>query len=132
MNNKEFSMFDIVFVTTMLLIVILFCITPQCIIINTNPGTGQKIGQIVKLTKEGIFSKTWEGQLIRGGLNGGNGSFGTVPFNFTIETDSMASKANNYLTNQTEVVVKYRIEGISSICRSGSGHGYYLTDIEPK
>ncbi len=41
---------------------------------STSPGSGDKIGQIVKISKQGLIVKTWEAQLIRGGMNGGSGS----------------------------------------------------------
>ena len=47
------------------------------------PSEGSKIGRIVKLSKYGLFSKTWEGELIRGGLTDGSGVNGTS-FHFTI------------------------------------------------
>ncbi|MBX4190358.1 hypothetical protein KW791_03645, partial [Candidatus Parcubacteria bacterium] len=72
----------------------------------------------------------WEGQLIRGGMSGGSGTIGAQPFDFTIESDAMAEKAQEYMTNQTEVVIKYRMEGLYSVCRSDSS-GHFLTSIEP-
>lgn len=98
--------------------------------INTSPGTGEKIGQVVRLNKQGLLCKTWEGQLIRGGISDGSGAFGTVPFDFTVENDEMAKRTQEFMQNQTEVVIKYRMEGIYAICRSDSS-GHFLTSIEP-
>jgi len=98
--------------------------------VNTSPGDGEKIGQIVKVSHEGVFANTWEAQLIRGGLTGGTGAFGTVPFDFTIEDEATVKKVQMYMQNQTEVIIKYRIEGIYSRFRSGSS-GYFLVSIEP-
>lgn len=97
--------------------------------VNLSPGTGEKIGQVVKLSQQGLFCKTWEGQLIRGGMSGGSGAFGTVPFDFTIENDEMAKKTQEFMQNQTEVVIKYRMEGLYAWCRSESW-GHFLTSIE--
>lgn len=98
--------------------------------LNT-PGTGEKIGQVVKLSKQGVIRSTWEGQLIRGGMNGGSGSFGTtVPFDFTIEDGQMAAIAQKYMQDQTEVVIRYRMEGVYSAFRSDSD-GHFLVSIEP-
>ena len=97
---------------------------------NESPGTGEKIGQIVKLSKQGLLCKTWEGQIIRGGISDGSGAFGTVPFDFTIESDEMAQKAKEYMQNQTEVLIKYRIELVYALCSSESA-GYFVTSIEP-
>ena len=98
--------------------------------INGNPGTGEKIGSVVRVSQQGVIVKTWEGQLIRGGMSGGNGSFGTVPFDFTIENEEMAKKTQEYMENQTEVLIKYRTEFMYSLTRSDSG-GDFLTSIEP-
>jgi len=98
--------------------------------VNTHPGDGEKIGQIVKVSKEGVFVDTWEAQLIRGGLTGGSGAFGTVPFDFTIEDKALVKKVQELMQNQKEVIIKYRVEGIYSRFRSGSS-GYFLVSIEP-
>lgn len=94
------------------------------------PGNGEKIGQIVKLNKQGIIAETWEAELIRGGMSGGSGSFGMQPFHFTIEDNKTAEKVQEYLQNQTEVIIKYKIEGIYSAFRSDSS-GHFLISIEP-
>ena len=52
-------------------------------------GSGEKIGVVTKLARHGVFCKTWEGQIVRGGLNGGSGVVGAA-FDFTIEDDAEA------------------------------------------
>src|SRR5882724_7912683 len=74
--------------------------------INISHGTGTKIGQIVKLSKQGWSRKTWEGQLIRGGMSDGSGSFGTTPFDFTVENEEMSKVVDKYMRDQVEVVIK--------------------------
>ncbi len=98
--------------------------------VNFSNGSGRKIGQIVKLSKQGFSNKTWEGQLIRGGMSGGSGAFGAVPFNFTIEGDELAHKAQEYMDKQTEVVLDYEIEGVYSACRTESD-GHFARSIQP-
>ena len=98
--------------------------------INTTPGSGEKIGQIVRLSREGIFNTTWEGQLIRGGMSNGSGSFGTTPFDFTVESDSLADLVQQYMQDQTEVVVKYRMEGFTCATKSGSNN-HFLVSVAP-
>ena len=97
---------------------------------NTTPGSGEKIGQIVKLSKQGMIWKTWEAQLIRGGMVGGTGSFGTTPFDFTIEDEKMAKQAQEYMRNQAEVLITYRREGLYWLSRTDSG-GDFLISIKP-
>jgi hypothetical protein len=98
---------------------------------NGSPGTGEKIGQIVKINKQGTGIKTWEAELVRGGMNGGSGAIAmTPPFDFTIEDDELAAKAEKHMREQTEVIIKYRIEMFYSAWRSES-NGVFLESIEP-
>ena len=98
--------------------------------LNPSPGDGSKIGQIVKVTKIGIFSKTWEAELIRGGMVGGSGSFGMTPFDFTIESEQQAKEVQDFMDKQTEVIITYRSEGFYSLFRTESG-GHFLETIVP-
>lgn len=97
--------------------------------VHTSPGSGQKVGQIVRLSKIGLLCETWEGELIRGGMTDGSGTVGTVPFHFTVENQALVEKALDCMTKQTEVVVFWQQEGVYSACRSESG-GAFLTAIE--
>lgn len=99
--------------------------------INPTNGTGEKIGQIVKVGKVGLFNKTWEAELIRGGFSDGSGTVGTQPFHFTIENEAMVKEAQEYMRNQTEVIVSYNIEGVWELTRSDSG-GKFAEKITPK
>lgn len=94
------------------------------------PGEGEKIGQIVRATSEGIFCTTFEAQLIRGGMTDGSGSFGVTPFTFTITGSTQAEQIKQYMRDQTEVIIRYRTEGFYSLCRSGSG-GDFLVSVSP-
>lgn len=93
------------------------------------PGDGEKVGQIVKLSKHGFFAKTWEAQIIRGGFSGGSGTMGQA-FDFTVESDEQAAKVRAFMEAQTEVRIHYRTEGIYSVLRSDTG-GDFLESIEP-
>lgn len=96
---------------------------------NTQPGTGEKIGQVVKLSKVGIRCQTWEGQLIRGGMNGGSGSFGTVPFDFTIERESDAALVQHFMETQTEIRLRYRTDFLRSACASESDNHFFESAV---
>lgn len=92
------------------------------------PGTGVKIGQIVKLSRQGMICKTWEGQLLRGGLTDGSGAIG-APFEFTIENEGLVPDLQTALENQTEVKISYTTEGLYSACRTDSG-GVFLDSVQ--
>jgi len=97
---------------------------------NRTPGTGQKVGQIVKVSKEGFLFKTYEAQLIRGGLTDGSGTVGTVPFDFTIRDKNLVKKAEQYMESQMEVIIVYKVSYLYLITNS-ENHGIYLLDIQP-
>lgn len=105
-------------------------LVPGCGCNIDHPGQGQKIGQVVKVSYGGVLRDTWEGQIIRGGLSGGSGSIGTAPFDFTVEDQKLVPILQGYMSNQTEVIITYRVEGIYSAFRSDSG-GHFLLSVEP-
>ncbi|MEI6057916.1 MAG: type II secretion system protein [bacterium] len=128
-NNSGFELIELLVVLAVIAMVAV-CIVLVMVRINFSHGSGEKIGQVVKFSKQGFISDTWEGQLIRGGMNGGSGSFGTVPFDFTVEGEEMAKIVKQCMHDQTEVIVVYRIEGIYSAFRSES-EGHFLATITP-
>ena len=97
---------------------------------GSDTGTSQKVGVIVRVSKVGMISETWEAQLIRGGLTDGSGAIGTVPFDFTVESYALAQKTKEYMEAGTEVKITYHTEMIYSSFRSSSG-GDFLIGIEP-
>jgi prepilin-type N-terminal cleavage/methylation domain-containing protein len=126
-NQKGFTIIELMIILAILLILAVVAGSSMGIF-NPQPGTGQKIGQVVKVGKQGIFRKTWEAQLIRGGMSGGSGSFGTVPFDFTVEDDMMAAQVEEFMRSQSEVVITYETEGVYLPLRSSS-HGNFLKNI---
>jgi hypothetical protein len=91
-------------------------------------GNGNKVGSVTKLAQEGVFCKTWEGQLIRGGFSNGSGVMG-APFEFTIENNpELVKKVAELMDSQQEVKITYRTEAMT-LCRSDS-YNHFLTDIE--
>lgn len=91
-------------------------------------GGGEKVGTITRLNRQGLICKTWEGEIIRGGLNTGSGVMGQA-FHFTIEDDGLAKEVEKAMNSQQEVKISYKMEAIT-ICRSDS-QNYFLTKIEP-
>lgn len=91
-------------------------------------GGGEKIGSITRLQRTGAFCKTWEGEIIRGGLNSGSGVVGNA-FHFTVEDDALAQQVQKAMEAQQEVKISYKQEAVS-FCRSDSD-SHFLTKIEP-
>ena len=110
-------------------LMILFLVAMPFVGFNSNPGYGQKVGQIVRMTNEGIVCKTYEAQLIRGGLNDGSGAFGIKSFEFTVP-EHLTDKVQAALDKQIEVVIDYDTNFFYATCNSGSS-GNYLTKIKP-
>jgi hypothetical protein len=98
-----------------------------CLVMFPNPGDGEKVGTIIKLSHEGVLCKTGEGQLIRGGMANGSGAFGVTPFDFTVP-DSLWPQAEQAFTSQREVRIRYHAAW-GWACSSETGH--YLTGIAP-
>ena len=90
-------------------------------------GTGEKRGIIVKAATEGFWNPTHEAELIRGGMNGGSGGFGTTPFHFTY-SQSQASNVEAFMSSGAEVIVTYKRPFWVWRWQSDSG-GVFLTDI---
>lgn len=90
---------------------------------------GEKIGTIVKLGHQGFLIKTWEAELIRGGMSNGNGAFGVKPFDFTIEDKSMLAVINQALSEQKEVRIKYHKEW-ATLWRTETDDNSFLDSIE--
>ena len=92
-------------------------------------GSGEKIGSIVKLAQEGVWCKTWEGEIIRGGLSNGSGVNGQS-FRFTIEDNpELVEKIKGVMESQQEIKLHYRTE-MTTFCRSNSPSHAFVTSVE--
>lgn len=73
--------------------------------------SGQKAGIIVKVAKEGSFWGTYEGELIKGGLENASGASGRE-FHFTIGQfkSELVNKAELAMQNNSHVIISYHCE----------------------
>ncbi|ARG98154.1 hypothetical protein [Legionella micdadei] len=73
--------------------------------------SGQKSGIIVKVAKEGKFWGTYEGELIRGGLENASGATGRE-FHFTLGQfkSALVKKAELAMQNNDHVILTYHCE----------------------
>lgn len=88
-------------------------------------GSGEKIGTVIKLSKEGIFVKTWEAEIIRGGMNNGSGGFSTIPFFFTIDDEAMLPQVQAAFDSGKEVKIHYKRRKYLLWTFSSECHGEY-------
>lgn len=101
---------------------------------NRHVGRGEKVGTIIKLSQEGYFYKTWEAELIRGGMNGGSGAFSTTPLHVTVSDESLLPAVQKAFDEQKEVVVTYsEYSNVFPITTSECTEGCkYLTSIRER
>jgi len=73
--------------------------------------SGQKSGIIVKVAKEGNYWGTYEGELIRGGLENASGATGRE-FDFTLGQfkSALVAKAQMAMENNKHVILTYHCE----------------------
>ena len=110
------------------LLMVLAVLLAGCI----DKGHGEKVGSVVKLGYDGSmfgWCKTWEGQIMRGGMANGSGVQG-ASFDFTVEENNPAllEKVKHYMATQQEVKITYRMESFA-LCQSTTNH--FLVDIVP-
>jgi hypothetical protein len=86
-------------------------------------GTGKKIGQVIQLGKHGLLNscQTYEGKMVRGGLNTGSGVQGGV-FEFTVEGDDLYNRLQKAMEAQQEIEVSYQKVSMSGACTCESDH----------
>lgn len=111
-----------------ILILGLLCL---CACTLQRPKTGQKIGHIVKMGNEGWINQTYEGELIRGSMQDGSGSFGKS-FQFTIPSQKYYWVALDALENNKEVVIYYRVPTFTWMWQSEHYPPHFVTHIEVK
>lgn len=95
---------------------------------------GTKVGTVIKLSQDGVLSscKTWEGELIRGGLSNGSGGFSTTPLYFTVNDPHLLQEVNKALDGQYEVEISYASYFGPYFCASGNLGNYFLTGIRKR
>jgi hypothetical protein len=90
---------------------------------------GERVGVIIKLVPQGVMNDSWEAELVRGGLNGGNGGFSVQPFDFTVPS-RLVDQVRAALASGQEVHIHYSASIFYSALLTDSG-GHYLTSIDP-
>lgn len=108
---KTFKKMKLVLLSFMLLLL------TGCIEIES----GEKIGQIVSIKKQGLFFKTWEVTIIRGGFEEGTGTIGKS-FSATIEDSRILEKAKNEIDSKGSIKIRYHSELTCAPWRASSCH----------
>lgn len=102
---------------------------------------GERVGTIQKFSSKGFVWKTWEGEMLLGGLvrrdsvdsDGSlHSSVAANVWHFTVEDPAMIAKVNDALDQGTAVRVGYRQEIATSPTRSAGLLGaYFVTSVKP-
>lgn len=105
-------------------LVILSFILSSCI----ETETGDKIGVVTKCAWEGVIFKTYECELIRGGMNDGSGSFGKS-FHFTVEKKELIDDLQKIFSNQKMIKIRYHKEAFTFLRSEGESDNNFLDEI---
>lgn len=89
-------------------------------------GDGKKIGQVVKMGQYGMVCDTYEGELVRGGFNGGSGVNGTA-FHFSVKDEALYKRLLKVMEDQQEIEVTYTKSNFSGPCSGDAG--VWVTDF---
>lgn len=103
---------------------------------------GVRIGTIQKFSYKGLVAKTWEGEMLLGGLkrktsstsDGGiTTSMVANVWNFTVEDPAIIAKLKEAMDSGAQVQIKYRQEIIGSPFRTETGifGPYFAISVEP-
>lgn len=119
-------------------LLILACLLPLTACFDYSDG--DRTGTVTKLSRSGMFCKTWEGQMLMGGLkkvtnlsSDGKSSVDTMAantFEFTVEDDhlDLIPKIQAAMDSGQRITLTYRKELIS-FCRSDSD-SYFITAVK--
>jgi hypothetical protein len=95
---------------------------------------GERSGTVTKFSKKGIFCKTWEGELVMGGMrtslsDDGNSSTATANiFEFSVIDDGIVKKVREKLESGERATLIYEQELIPAICQRGTS--YVITGVK--
>lgn len=101
---------------------------------------GERVGTVVKFSRKGVFCKTWEGEMVLGGMrtktsthSSGDQTYTTKSlvanvWSFTVEDESLVPQFKAALESQEPIQVRYTQE-LVTLCRSDSEGNYFATEI---
>lgn len=106
-NLKDFLYVLAAFSIFVITIIVLYVFLAS-ILQHVQTSVGEKRGSIVKLERSGVFFKTYQGELIRGGFNSGSGANGTrFHFNLGTQDNDFVKSAFIALAQDKPVILTY-------------------------
>ena len=96
-------------------------------LIGCNPdySSGTRVGVVTKFSHKGWNYKTWEGEMLMGGVvDGGRGSIQANVWKFTVpeEDDENRKKIEEALRTQKPIVIEYTEWMVRPNCQTDSGY----------
>lgn len=99
---------------------------------------GERVGTITKFSHKGLACKTYEGELVMGGMRtvksrNSHGdtvtSLGSNVFEFTVEDATLVDQIKAAMETGQAVRLEYKQEMFYNPCRSDTG--YFITGVKP-
>lgn len=95
-------------------------------------SNGQRAGQVVKFSYKGTIPgcKTWEGELVLGGLRGQSAvdDSGANIFRFTASSNAVIEKIQHKLETGEHALLTYREPYWNAPCTTATG--YFVTEVK--
>lgn len=107
-GSIEWELFVLFGLIALVLLALLSPILLKFVGINAIYSEGERTGVVTKISKKGFIWKTWEGELILGGMDsGGEGALSGQTWKFSIIDDKTADKALLLAKKTRRVTVVY-------------------------
>ena len=99
---------------------------------------GERVGSVSKFSKKGIIFKTYEGELLLGGLKNSDKGFVANTFEFSLDSekqrgenlDQLIDSINFAMNNGHRVKIHYSQEIRNDLNSSRGDTEYYVTKVE--
>ena len=90
---------------------------------------GERVGTVTKLSRKGVVCKTWEGEMVMGGLrSGAEGAVANV-FYFSVDRPELVQPLQIALNSGRRVKITYYEGVFSGVCYGNSWH--FVEAVEP-
>lgn len=108
-----------------LIMVMLFVFT-VVIKISPSQSEGERIGVVTKISKKGVFCKSWEGEMLLG--YGQNGVMAHEKFYFSTMDNAIGNQISDVARNSGMVVLSYKEPFITWPCTTSTT--YHITKVQ--
>lgn len=89
---------------------------------------GSRQGTIVKFSKKGVFCKTWEGEMVLGGLRSSEGGAVANVWEFSVIDEKLVPLVQQAADSGERIKLSYHQGLFTGVCISNSD--YFVTSVE--